>query len=85
MQLIEYKSMRDASTFISDRHYLNPISRHIPMQCIELFVAQRIAQLPSQNRYSVAILSLSAVKNHISDPPGSASLWVQILWIREWT
>lgn len=38
------------------------------MQCIELFVAQRIARLPLQNRISGATLNLSTFKIHFSDP-----------------
>lgn len=41
------------------------------MQCIGLFVAQRIAALPLQNRISGAILGLSTFKNpHIRHIPG---------------
>jgi hypothetical protein len=41
------------------------------MQRVELFVAQRIAVLPLQNRISAAILSLSTFKNPIFSPfPG---------------
>ena len=38
------------------------------MQCIELFVAQRIAVLPLQNRYSGAILGQSTFKNPLLRP-----------------
>lgn len=41
---------------------------YLPMQCIELFVAQMIAVLPLQNCISGAILSLSIFKNHFSAP-----------------
>lgn len=41
---------------------------YLPMQCIELFVAQRIAALPLQNCISGAILGLYTFKNHFSDP-----------------
>lgn len=38
------------------------------MQCIELFVAQRIAWLPLQNRYLGAILGQSTFKNPLLSP-----------------
>ncbi len=44
---------------------------NFPMQCIELFVAQRIAALPLQNRILGAILGLSTFKNPLIRPiPG---------------
>jgi hypothetical protein len=43
------------------------------MQCIELFVAQRIVVLPLQKRFGRAILGLSTFKNLLN----STSLWVQ--------
>jgi hypothetical protein len=41
---------------------------YLPMQRIELFVAQRIAVLPLQNRYSGAILGQSTFKNPLLRP-----------------
>ncbi len=52
---------------------------YLPMQCIELFVAQRIAVLPSQNRYSGTILSLSTFKNPLLRPlAGLLLCWYKI-------
>lgn len=63
----------DPSIFFRTPHIytyscLSLIAVHLPMQCIELFVAQRIAVLPLQNRYSGAILGQSTFKNPLLRP-----------------
>lgn len=41
---------------------------YLPIQCIELFIAQWIAWLPLQNRISAAILGQSTFKNPLLRP-----------------
>lgn len=49
--------------FRRQKNLLMEASSYFPMQCIELFVAQRIVVLPLQKRFGRAILGLSTFKN----------------------
>ena len=54
--------------FRRQKNLLMEASSYFPMQCIELFVAQRIEVLPLQKRFGRAILGLSTFKNYFQEP-----------------